>query len=44
MEYAVVIFVGLWVVAAGVLAYYRINKDFADMNTEEEAKNKEGEE
>lgn len=28
MEYAIAIFVGLWISAAGILAYYRIKKDF----------------
>ncbi len=28
MEYAIAIFVGVWVAAAGMLAYWRISKDF----------------
>lgn len=33
MEYAIAIFVGIWISAAGILAYYRIKKDFADLDT-----------
>ncbi len=40
MEYAIAIFVGIWISAAGLLAYYRINKDFKDLDTSK--KDKEG--
>lgn len=43
MEYAIAIFVGLWVAAAGMLAYHRISKDFASVSTEKETKSKENE-
>ncbi|MDO4743007.1 MAG: hypothetical protein Q4B04_03095 [bacterium] len=39
MEFAVTIFVGIWICAAGFLAYKRINKDFKQV--EAEIKNKE---
>ncbi len=29
MEYYIAVFAGVWVSAAGVLAYYRIRKDFS---------------
>lgn len=35
MEYAIAIFVGLWIAAAGILAYSRISKDFADISKED---------
>ena len=36
MEYFIAIFVGVWVSAAGVLAYWRIKKDFSNVNNEKE--------
>ena len=33
MEYAIAIFVGIWISAAGLLSYSRINKDFKDIDT-----------
>lgn len=36
MEYAIAIFVGVWIAAAGLLAYRQISKDFADIGREEE--------
>ena len=37
MEYFIAVFVGVWVSAAGVLAYYRIRKDFSGtVDTREE--------
>ena len=41
MEYAIAIFVGVWISAAGILAYYRIKKDFADIESSGN-KDKEG--
>ncbi|MBQ3499423.1 MAG: hypothetical protein IJA87_09905 [Clostridia bacterium] len=42
MEYAIAIFVGLWISAAGILAYYRIKKDFADTDKADNKQNKAG--
>ena len=36
MEYVIAVFVGLWISAAGLLAYRRIKKDFDKSNTGEE--------
>lgn len=36
MEYVIAIFVGLWIGAAGLLAYRRISADFADISKKEE--------
>ena len=35
MEYAIAVFVGLWVAVSGLLAYRQISKDFADIGNEE---------
>lgn len=40
MEYAIAIFVGLWVAAAGLFSYARLLKDFREIP--EKTKNKEG--
>lgn len=32
MEYAIAIFVGVWIAAAGMLSYRRIKKDFEDID------------
>lgn len=32
MEYAIAIFLGVWLSAAGLLSYRRINKDFKDID------------
>lgn len=42
MEYVIAIFVGVWISAAGILAYFRIKKDFADVDVSDNAKDKEG--
>lgn len=34
MEYAIAIFVGLWICAAGLLSYRRIKKDFRDIDVQ----------
>ena len=33
MEYVIAIFCGVWVSAAGLFAYWRIKKDFSQINT-----------
>lgn len=38
MEFAIAIFVGVWVCAAGLLAYTRIRKDFKEAETEIKSK------
>ncbi len=38
MEYAIAIFVGVWISAAGLLAYYRIKKDFSDLEEKKDDK------
>ncbi len=43
MEYAIAIFVGLWIAAAGMLAYLRVKKDFDNINTENKTMSKENE-
>lgn len=35
MEYVIAVFVGVWIAAAGLLAYSRIHKDFSDINVNE---------
>lgn len=42
MEYVIAIFVGVWISAAGIMAYFRIRKDFADIDASESTKDKEG--
>lgn len=34
MEYVIAIFVGVWISAAGILAYLRIKKDFAGVDVD----------
>ena len=41
MEYVIAIFVGIWISAAGILAYFRIKKDFADVDVSDSKKDKE---
>lgn len=36
MEYFIAIFVGVWVSAAGLLAYRQIKKDFAGIDKKQE--------
>ena len=36
MEYAIAIFVGIWIAAAGLLAYRQITADFADIGKKED--------
>lgn len=38
MEFAIAIFVGIWVAAAGLLAYCRIKRDFDDIEKKEDGK------
>lgn len=38
MEYAIAIFVGVWIAVAGLLAYKRISADYKDVNNEQEVK------
>ena len=38
MEYAIAIFVGVWISAAGILAYLRIKKDFKEVTKDVEEK------
>lgn len=40
MEYAIAVFVGLWIAAAGLLAYRQISKDFADVSGNKEENRK----
>lgn len=42
MEYAIAIFVGVWITAAGLLAFFRVRKDFADLDTSDDKKNNGG--
>ncbi len=42
MEYVIAVFVGVWISAAGIMAYFRIKKDFADIDTSDCKKDKEG--
>lgn len=42
MEYAIAIFVGIWITVAGILAYNRISKDFSDLNNSEKKENNGG--
>lgn len=42
MEYVIAIFVGIWISAAGLTAYFRIKKDFADTDVPESKKDKGG--
>lgn len=42
MEFAIAIFVGIWISAAGMLAYHRINKDFSDIQNSDSKENKGG--
>ena len=42
MEFAIAIFVGIWISAAGLLAYHRISKDFADTDNSGTKENKGG--
>lgn len=36
MEYVIAVFVGIWIAAAGLLAYIRIKKDFSDISGSKE--------
>ncbi len=36
MEFAIAIFVGIWVAAAGLLAYWRVKKDFNETDKKED--------
>lgn len=36
MEFAIAIFVGIWVSAAGLLAYWRVKKDFDEIDKKQE--------
>lgn len=40
MEYAIAVFVGIWISAAGILAYCRIDRDFSDV-TEKNGKERQ---
>lgn len=40
MEYAIAIFVGVWIAAAGLLAYVRISKDFKNNENPEDKQEK----
>ncbi len=42
MEYAIAVFVGLWIMGAGLLAYHRINKDFASTGSDKKSGKKGG--
>lgn len=42
MEYVIAFFVGVWISAAGIMAYFRIKKDFEDTDTSGCKKDKEG--
>lgn len=35
MEYAIAIFVGIWIAGAGILSYVRVKKDYSGVNDEE---------
>lgn len=35
MEYAIAIFVGIWIAGAGILSYVRVKKDYNGINDEE---------
>ena len=39
MEYVIAIFVGVWIAAAGLLAYSRVKKDFKDLEKEDKEDN-----
>lgn len=36
MEYAIAIFVGIWIAGAGILSYVRVKKDYKEVNNKEE--------
>ena len=39
MEYAIAIFVGVWIATAGLLAFGRIKKDFKGLENEDKEDN-----
>ena len=38
MEFAIAVFVGIWVAAAGLLAYWRVKRDFDEIEKKEDDK------
>lgn len=42
MEYVIAIFVGVWISVAGILAYLRIKKDFAGVDSHKIKEDKDG--
>ena len=42
MEFVIAVFVGIWIAAAGVIAYSRIKKDFSILDEKENDKKGDG--